>query len=117
MRNISFNLTPAQVKDRSKTVTRRLGWTFLKVGDILMACEKCMGLKRGEKIAKIGRIEVTNVRRELLSDLIDPLGYGDAEAIKEGFPNLSGVGFVEMFRKEMGCKNTMVTRIEFKYLD
>jgi len=34
-RNISFALTTQQVRNRTKTVTRRAGWLFLKAGDIL----------------------------------------------------------------------------------
>ncbi len=48
MRNISFSLTERQFMDKSKTVTRRLGWKFLKPGDRLMGCRKCMGLKPGD---------------------------------------------------------------------
>ncbi len=47
MKNISFALTTKQFLDGSKTVTRRLGWANLKPGEILMACEKCMGLGPG----------------------------------------------------------------------
>lgn len=50
MRNMSFMLTTAQIRDRSKTVTRRLGWWNLRVGDVVMACEKCQGLGKGGKI-------------------------------------------------------------------
>ena len=44
-------LTKEQILARTKTVTRRLGWWFLKPGDVVWACEKCMGLKKGEKSA------------------------------------------------------------------
>jgi len=44
-RNISFALTTKQIRNRSKTVTRRLGWLHIKKGDVLNACVKCMGLK------------------------------------------------------------------------
>ena len=37
MRNISFALTKQQFLDRTKTVTRRLGWKNLEVGTLL--CE------------------------------------------------------------------------------
>lgn len=56
MRNISFSLTEEQFLDDSKSVTRRLGCAFLKPGDRLMACRKCMGLKMGEKIVRLGEI-------------------------------------------------------------
>jgi hypothetical protein len=139
MRNISFALTTDQFRNRTKTVTRRLGWLKLKAGDELMGCVKCMGLKPGEKLEKLGRIRVTNVRREPLGfmetqdaalypgDLREvltdnqvnyPKDYGNSEADKEGFPNMTGSEFVRMFCENMKCEpSTEVTRIEFEYLD
>jgi hypothetical protein len=117
MRNISFALTTKQFRDRTKTVTRRLGWLKLKVGDELQGCVKRMGLKPGEKIEKLGRIRVTSLRRERL-DAMNEAVYGNAEAIKEGFPNMTGWAFVNHFCDNMKCKpSTEVTRIEFEYLD
>lgn len=117
MRNISFSLTTEQFKARTKTVTRRLGWKFLKPGDELMACEKCMGLKPGEKIVRLGRIRVVSVRREPLEAMYNSI-YGKEDAIKEGFPDESGSGFVGMFCRHMHCDpRTCITRIEFEYLD
>ena len=46
-RNISFFLTKRQFLDRSKDVTRRLGWNWVKPGDVLCGIEKGQGLKRG----------------------------------------------------------------------
>jgi hypothetical protein len=66
MQNISFTLTTAQVRARSKTVTRRIGWENLKAGTLLCAVEKGQGLKKGERAKKLGVIRVTNVRREEL---------------------------------------------------
>lgn len=48
-RNMSFALTMKQINDRSKTITRRLGWWFLKVGDEVNAVNKVMGFKKGER--------------------------------------------------------------------
>lgn len=39
MRNMSFALTTPQILNRSKTVTRRAGWSFLKPGDIVCAVQ------------------------------------------------------------------------------
>jgi hypothetical protein len=39
-RNISFFLTKRQFLDRSKDVTRRLGWNWVKPGDVLCGIEK-----------------------------------------------------------------------------
>ena len=66
-RNISFALTTDQFRARTKTVTRRLGWETLKAGDILMGCERCQGLKKGEKIKQLGPIRVVGVSRERYS--------------------------------------------------
>jgi hypothetical protein len=115
-RNISFALTTEQIRNRTKTVTRRLGWKNLKKGDILNACVKCMGLKKGEKPEKLGLIRVVDVRREPL----DGPYYGQKgleESRREGF-DFSYHKFVEMFCKHMGGdKNQEVTRIEFEYIN
>ena len=112
MRNMSFMLTKAQVYARRKTVTRRLGWDFLKPGDRVMACEKCQGLEKGEKIVKIVPITILFVDKIPLWD-IDQL-----DCIREGFPDKSPWEFIEMFCKEMDCTpKTLVNRIEFEYLD
>jgi hypothetical protein len=49
-RYISFMLTQPQIRARTKTVTRRMGWKDLKPGTLLMAAEKCQGLGKGGKI-------------------------------------------------------------------
>ncbi len=111
MKRISFMLTPRQLLDGSKDVTRRLGWKTLKPGDRLLAVSKCMGLKPGEKAEVYGPIEVISVRRE-------PLWQCDShEARREGFPEMSWGQFVEFFcRTHKGCTpETEVTRIEFRF--
>ena len=55
-RNMSFALTTEQFLNRTKTVTRRKGWRFLKPGDVVMGCKKCMGLKPGEQLERLGLI-------------------------------------------------------------
>jgi len=119
-RNISFALTTDQIRNRTKTVTRRLGWKNLKRGDILNACVKCMGLKPGEKIERLGQIRVVDVRQEPLVAIMQDCEYGKSEAEKEGFPDLDGKQFAEMFCDHMrpvnGCV-TEVTRIEFEYVE
>lgn len=111
MKNISFFLTQRQFKDKSKTVTRRLGWKDVKKGDLLQGCVKCQGLKPGEQIEKLGVIEVVDARIEPL-DAITP-----EDVIKEGFPGMTPSEFVEMFVDHMDCfGHSPVTRIEFKYV-
>jgi len=114
MRNMSFLLTIPQFIDGSKTVTRRLRWMTLKPGDELMAVEKGMGLKPGEKIQRLGKIRVVSVRREeLLAIVHDP-----EDCSREGFPDMEPLEFVSMFCKHMKCEpNTVVTRIEFEKIE
>ena len=69
MKNISFSITTEQFKNRTKTVTRRLGWKTLKAGQHLMGCKKCMGLKPGEKIEKLGEIRIVRVWQEQVQDI------------------------------------------------
>lgn len=110
-RNISFFLTTQQIRNRTKTVTRRLGWDFLKVGDILNACVKCQGLGKGGKIERICQIRVVDIRQERLYKITQE------DVVKEGFPDYSRQNFIEMFTKHMKCKYyTIVNRIEFEYL-
>ena len=113
MRNMSFALTTAQFQDKTKTVTRRLGWKFLKVGDLLQGCEKCQGIRPGEKIKRLGVIRVVSVRRERLTDLWQE----ENATAKEGFPGLSVMEFAGMFMLHMGCSlDTDITRIEYAYV-
>ncbi len=111
MRNMSFALTTEQFKAKTKTVTRRLGWEHLKVGEYVRGVKKCMGLKPGEKIEALGVIKVTDIRRERL----DQITADDVR--REGFPEMTRGGFVFMFCKHMKAQHdTMVTRIEFVYM-
>lgn len=109
---MSFSLTTAQIIARNKTVTRRLGWKFLKVGDVLTACHKCQGLKKGEKVQKLARIKV-------LSTSWEPLYKISLEEVRrEGFPEMNAMEFIAMFCDLNKCAPyTQVNRIEFKYLE
>ncbi len=110
MRNMAFSITTCQMYDKTKDVTRRLGWWKLKAGDVVMAVEKGMGLKKGEKAVKIYPIEI-------ISAYPEPLNHISAvEVVREGFPEFSTQDFIKMFMKShKGCKpDTMVNRIEFK---
>ncbi|HEX6813499.1 MAG TPA: ASCH domain-containing protein [Planctomycetota bacterium] len=112
---MSFALTKEQMRSRTKTVTRRLGWSDLEEGTLLQAVEKARGLAKGAAVRKLGVIRVVSVRKESLSRLREAR-YGRLEAKKEGFPGLSGREFVERFVEEVGCKpNAVVTRIEFEH--
>jgi hypothetical protein len=110
MRNMSFMLTTSQMYAEIKTVTRRLAWNNLKPGDLVIAVEKGMGLKRGEKIKKIYPIVIKNISKEVLWHITLE------EVEKEGFPGKTVEWFIDMFCKShKGCTaNTVVNRIEFK---
>lgn len=115
--NMSFSLTTPQFKARTKDVTRRLGWTRAKAGQVVQGIEKGQGLKKGEHPVKLGLIKFTDVRRERLDLMISNYEYGKAEVIREGFRTMTPVQFVEMFRIHNNCKpEQVVTRIEFVYL-
>lgn len=110
-RNMSFAMTTEQFKNKTKTVTRRFGWWFLKAGDVVMGVEKAMGLKKGEKINRLGLVRIVSTRKEPLCFITV------ADCIKEGFPNLEPVEFVDMLCKHYGCKYCEpVNRIEFEYI-
>ena len=119
---MSFALTTPQVLDQSKDVTRRLGWLHLKAGDLIQPVRKCMGLKPGEKIEKLGPpIRVLSTRREKLSAMTAVQSYGFMEVAREGFGDHDTYfwpsAWVEMFcATHKGCTpDTVITRIEFAY--
>ena len=110
-RNMSFQLTTQQVKNESKSVTRRFAWWFLKPGDVLNACEKCMGLKKGEKINKLKTIRVISTRKEPLSAITKE------DCILEGFPEMEPQDFINMLTRHYKCEpDKPVNRIEFEYI-
>jgi hypothetical protein len=114
VRHISFALTTEQIRNRTKTVTRRIGWTFLKPGTLLQPVEKCQGLKKGETVSKIGPpVRVVSVERSRLNQITPQDVY------REGFPQMTVREFVAFFKKShRGCRvATVVTRIEFEYLE
>lgn len=111
-RLMSVALTEDAVRDRSKTVTRRMGWLNLTPGTRLTLCRKVMGRRRGEPLVRIVDVEVVDVRRE-------PLGaITAAEVAAEGFPSWTPAEFVEFFcGSHKGCApSSEVTRIEWRYL-
>lgn len=119
MRHMSFRLTTEQVRNRTKTVTRRLGWKTAKVGDVVQPVVKGQGLKKGEKVETLGGpIRFVAVDRQMLSDMTDDPAWGNEECRREGFPLMIADEFVEMFSAHNHCNgDTDVTRIEFEYLD
>lgn len=112
MRNMSFMLTTEQARNKTKTVTRRNGWWFLKPGDLIQQVEKCQGLKKGEKIKKIHVIRILSTRTEPLNKITNK------EIEKEGFPGKSKDWFIDMFCKSHKDITPFheINRIEFEYI-
>ena len=112
-RLMSVALTEPQVRDRSKTVTRRAGWLMLKPGDRLQLCRKVMGRKKGEPLVRVANVEVVSVRREPLGEITEP------DIRREGFPTWTVEMFVAFFiSTHKGCTaETDVTRIAWKYIN
>ncbi len=109
MKNMSFSITTAQMYQGTKDVTRRMGWNSLKTGDQIMAVEKGMGLKKGEKIKRIYPIRIVSVTREPTNAI------SRADVVREGFPDWTPAQFVEMFCKHNKCQpDTIINRIEFE---
>jgi hypothetical protein len=109
--NMAFSMTTEQVRNRTKTVTRRNGWEDVEVGQVIQAIVKGMGLKKGEKVERICDIRVVGKRREPLNHITDE------DCVLEGFPHLSPLDFVDMYRRANKCQpDKIVTRIEFEYL-
>jgi hypothetical protein len=109
---MSFLHTLAQIRSRTKTVTRRMGWTFLRPGDRVVAVRRLRGCKPGEAIERLATLEVVSVRRERLNAI------DEADVRREGFSLLTAAAFVAFYCEMMQCKSgTLVTRIEFRYLE
>jgi len=109
---MSFAHTKQQIRNRTKDVTRRLGWLNVRVGERIAACDKTMGLKKGERSEILSEIRVTYVNREQLNIITK------REVEREGFPDMTPDEFVTMFCGHMKCKsNAIITRIAFEYID
>lgn len=114
---MSFALTTEQIRNRTKTVTRRLGWKFLKPGDLVRAVVKSQGLKKGEKVEPLAVLRVVDVSQDKLWRLETNLDYGREEVTKEGFPDKRPDWFVDFFVASHKCTvYDDVTRIEFEYV-
>lgn len=131
---MSVALTTDAVRDRSKTVTRRLGWwcdkngrRLLHVGDQLTLCPKVMGRKPGEPLERIVTVDVVDVRRERLADMLDSDVPREAVEVVPGrFSAIYRSGpfdgwppafaWREWFCEQMNATpDTIITRIEWAY--
>ncbi len=123
---MSCALTTPQVRARTKTVTRRLGWWDLKVGERVQLCEKCMGRKKGEPLVRLAVVEVVSTRPEPLIAIAHP-ETGPDEVEREGFPwwRDDPGAFVSFFlashakdpkTKKATTPETLVNRIEWRFV-
>jgi len=111
-RNMSFALTIEQFRARTKTVTRRFGWGFLKPGDVVQGVEKTMGLKKGEHVIPLGMIRIVSIRKEPLNAITQE------DVIREGYPGWTPEGFVLVLADHYQVyPGAIVNRIEFEYIE
>lgn len=118
---MSFALTVRHVINRSKTVTWRVGWSWLQPGTLLQPVLKAQGLKKGERVTKIGPpIRVLSVTPERLDALrYQPLEVQRAELAREGVSRTCDTwqDFMTRYFHSQGVKvDQVLTRIEFEYL-
>ena len=107
---MSFAATTEQIKNRTKTVTRRMGWKFLKLGDLIEAVAKYRGVRKKDRV-KLATLRVDNIYKERLS----AINWHDCES--EGFPGYSPGKFMDLFCKMNNCnRGTWVTVIWFEYV-
>ena len=112
MRNMSFFNTLGQFLAGMKTVTFRLGWDDLYPGDRIMAIAKGQGIKKGEKVQRLGEIEIIAVR------LIQVYEISDADIILDGFGGMPKSEWIKWFCRQMGChEGRWVSRIEFRRIN
>jgi hypothetical protein len=119
MRNISFFLTQRQVREQTKTVTRRLGWHWLRAGTLLQPVVKGQGIPRGGKVEKIGGpIRVVSVERERLNRITADDVRREGFDVFPGYERWDTNSFIRMFCEHNGCAaGDYVTRIEFEYTE
>lgn len=116
-------MTTEAVRNREKTVTRRLGWEDLKPGDLFVPVRQAMGLRKGQKHAVLWPLcRCVATRRERLDALLDRTVYSEEEAelemTREGFPGMDPAEFVRMFAQANRClEATLANRIEFEYVE
>lgn len=104
-------MTTEQYLARTKTVTRRLGWYRIKIGEVLNGVEKGQGLKKGEKMVRLGQHRVLGARLEPLNAITQD------DVVREGFPEMTPADFVKMFCEHHACPpDETVNRIEFEYV-
>jgi hypothetical protein len=121
MRRMSFSHSAPELRERLQTVTRRLGWRFLKPDDLIEAVEHVPGSERdpGAPTRTLAVLRVRNVRVEPLSRLLTDATYAEDELPREGFPCWSRDDFIARFLREhrLASADVDITRIEFEIVE
>jgi len=111
MRLLSVRYTERSCVLGIKTETRRLGWTFARVGERLLLVRKNQGRKRGEPIVPIAHVEIVGLWREPLNAITR------AGVRREGL-RATPREFVRHFSKTMRVPPEKdVTVIRWRYLE
>ncbi len=109
---MSFAMTTQAVRERRKFLTRRQGWATLKPGERFTGVEKAQGLSKGER-----QVVIAPVLECISNDAVRIGDMTDAECALEGFPDLTGAQFVEMYCKANGVTpDDTCQRIAFRYV-
>jgi hypothetical protein len=120
---MSCSATKEAVRNRTKTVTRRLAWDDLWNDEEIILVEQAQGLKKGDHQVPLARVAIASTRSEPLNRLEKEPEYGRAEMILEGFPDMDPSDFITMFvrmnklaGKTYSPRSQVVNRIEWVYL-
>lgn len=110
---MAVSLTEDAVVTRTKTVTRRVGWRHVRVGDTLTLCRKVMGRKKGEPIVRLAEVEIVAIHTEMLGMITE------RDVIDEGLDPMTVSEFIDFFcaTHKGATPSTPVTVIRWKYLD
>ena len=112
---ISFAMTLDACRERRKIETRRNGWAHAHAGLHLLAVDRVMGFRKGERVDDVvellGVVRVLEARRE-------PLNAITVEGCThEGLPDLTPERFVERYCKAMRHMPKLdVTVLRFAWL-
>ncbi|MGH9159145.1 MAG: ASCH domain-containing protein [Vicinamibacteraceae bacterium] len=119
MRRMSFSHAASEVRARMKTVTRRVGWRFLKPNELIQAVDTARGSRSAEPARLLAVLRVRDVRVEPLARLIENARYAEDELPREGYPCWSRDDFIARFlrRHRLTTADIDVTRIEFEYVE
>lgn len=116
-RHMSFTMTRDAVLSQQKTVTRRLGWAFLRPGDLFVPVERVHVKKGKHHVVLWPLCRCVSNRPEHLDELLWYPDRGWEEVRREGFPDMAPRRFIAMFMAANRCYfDTLVNRIEFEYV-